>query len=161
MQERHSNMKLYFEELATTSKKFYIPYFTEFIPISSSTKILEIGCRDGGNLVPFAERGCQIKGIDISEYFINHAIEFFKEKNLLATFEVSDIFNVDSSSNKKFDLIIIADVIEHIYQKKVLYFLNSLHGKCPLEDISNFAKINFYPISPIIIYSLKWCTNGY
>lgn len=117
MQVRHSNRNQYFNELAITSKKFYIPYVERFISITKDTKILEIGCGDGGNLLPFAEMGCQVTGVDISTYRIDQAKSFFAEKNINATFIASDIFKL-KNLEQQFDLILIHDVIEHISDKR-------------------------------------------
>ena len=85
--------------------------------ISDQTTVLEIGCGDGGNLLPFAEKGCQVVGVDISKNRISQAKEFFKMRNLSATLIASDIFELHTLE-KKFDLIIIHDVIEHIGDKE-------------------------------------------
>ena len=44
--------------------------------------ILEIGCGDGGNLLPFAELGCSTTGVDISTGRIKDAILFFEERRI-------------------------------------------------------------------------------
>lgn len=54
MQKRHKDRQCYFNELANTSRSFYIDYVKQFISLSPSTHILEIGCGEGGNLLPFA-----------------------------------------------------------------------------------------------------------
>ena len=63
MQKRHQDRQCYFNELANTSRSFYIDYVKQFISLSSSTHILEIGCGEGGNLLPFAELDCKVTGI--------------------------------------------------------------------------------------------------
>lgn len=117
MQERHVNRKQYFDELAVTSKKFYIPYIRKFIPVNSQTKILEIGCGDGGNLLPFAELGCQVTGVDMAETRIKQACSFFAEHGKEATLIASDIFKL-KDLEQQFDLILVHDVIEHISDKR-------------------------------------------
>lgn len=41
--------------------------------------VLEIGCGDGGNLLPFAELGCNTTGVDLSTGRIKDAILFLKK----------------------------------------------------------------------------------
>lgn len=118
MQDRHINRDKYFEELANTCSRYYIPYISTFTEISNRTKVLEIGCGDGGNLLPFAEKGCQVLGIDISESRIKVAKENFAKRNMASKFIQSNIF--ESKINGNFDIILVHDVIEHINQKQQL-----------------------------------------
>ena len=115
MQERHINRKRYFEEQSQTSKNYYIPYIQRvvgYIP----TKVLEVGCGEGGNLLPFAELGCEIVGVDIDASRIKQAWTFSTEKKQKGTFIASDIFELKELENN-FSLILIHDVIEHIENK--------------------------------------------
>ena len=121
MQERHLNRRLYFDELAETTEKYFISYLNEFIPISSEIKILEIGCGEGGNLLSFAKRGCAVAGIDISKEKIDAGTEIFKEMGIQANLICSDFFDVNDL-DEKYDIILIHDVIEHITNKES--FLN-------------------------------------
>ena len=52
MQQRHENRKTYFQELATTSELHFLPYIHRFTSVTPQSRILEIGCGEGGNLVP-------------------------------------------------------------------------------------------------------------
>lgn len=117
MQQRQLNRRQYFKELAITSEKYYLPYLKQFIPIGKGTKVLEIGCGDGGNLLPFAKSGCTVVGCDIAEVRICDAESFFKEEGVPATFIASDAFLL-TDLEKQFDLIICHDVIEHISDKR-------------------------------------------
>lgn len=115
MQERHINRKCYFEEQSLTSKNYYIPYIqrvTGYIP----TKVLEVGCGEGGNLLPFAESGCEVIGVDIDASRIKQARTFFTEKKQKGVFIASDIFEL-RALNSHFSLILMHDVIEHIENK--------------------------------------------
>lgn len=67
MQARHLDRKTYFEDSAITSSLFYLPYIRKFHPITSCSKILEIGCGEGGNLKPFANIGCRVFGVDMAQ----------------------------------------------------------------------------------------------
>lgn len=54
MQKRHTNRERYFEEQAQTTRNYYIPYIKEYTG-NLPNKVLEVGCGEGGNLLPFAE----------------------------------------------------------------------------------------------------------
>ena len=62
MQERHINRKQYFEEQAATSKKYYLKETDYFVKLRSGIRVLEVGCGEGGNLLPYAKAGCLVTG---------------------------------------------------------------------------------------------------
>lgn len=64
MQKRHTNRESYFDEQSQSSKDYYIPYIKEAIG-NIPDKVLEVGCGEGGNLLPFAQTGCRVTGLDI------------------------------------------------------------------------------------------------
>lgn len=125
MQERHTNRKKYFSEQIITVEKYVIPFIEEVKPLGKNTSVLEIGCGEGGNLVPFFNLGCErIVGIDILDNKINLAKEFFGELEggERTEFICEDIYNIDDIG--QFDLIIMRDVIEHIHnQEKFMAFV--------------------------------------
>lgn len=53
MQARHQNRIIYFKELSTTSKNYFIPYIQQWHPVEKGTKVLEIGCGEGGQFASF------------------------------------------------------------------------------------------------------------
>lgn len=121
MQDRHSNRKKYFQELSYSCEKYYLPYVQSFYkskPFDEKFSVLEIGCGEGGNLLPFARLGCRVAGIDIASTRIEQAIAFFKEEGIPGNFFCGDIFS--SSHPGEYDLIIIHDVIEHVRDKRRL-----------------------------------------
>ena len=128
MQKRHTDRKIYFNELANTSKEFYIDYVNDFISLTEETRVLEIGCGEGGNLVPFAEKGCTVTGIDINPIQIDNAKLFFEEKGLTGTFIYSDFLSasVPTGEDEKYDLILVHDVIEHIEPEFKVSFLTHM-----------------------------------
>ncbi len=79
-------------------------------------RVLEVGCGDGGNLLPLARRGCLVCGVDIADCRISNAKQFFQEESVEATFIASDVFLL-TDMHHSFDLIICHDVIEHIEDK--------------------------------------------
>ncbi len=69
MQKRHLDRRAYFKEQARITEKYYIPYIQKYIK-NISGKVLEIGCGEGGNLLPFVRLGCEGVGVDIAETLI-------------------------------------------------------------------------------------------
>lgn len=122
MQERHTNRESYFDEQARTTKKYYIPYMRKHIGVIPN-KILEVGCGEGGNLLPFAEMDCDVYGVDISVSRIEQARLFFSKKKQKGTFISANIFELEDLYHL-FPLIIVHDVIEHIDNK--IQFLSDL-----------------------------------
>ena len=125
MHERHTDRERYFREQAHTTAKHVIPFIDSVMPVSSSLSVLEIGCGEGGNLLPFLEAGCsRIVGIDLSESKIGNARKFYSaiaggEK---VEFIAADIY--DSGSAGTFDLVMMRDVLEHIHdQEKFIGFV--------------------------------------
>ncbi|MDL2230419.1 class I SAM-dependent methyltransferase [Alistipes sp. OttesenSCG-928-L06] len=118
MQKRHSDKELYFRELAATSREFYVDYVRRHASVGSGTSVLEIGCGEGGNLLPFAEQGCRVAGIDLAAAKIEKAREIFSDAGLKADFTAGDFFAMtEPEESDKYDIIVIHDVIEHIYDK--------------------------------------------
>lgn len=62
MQQRHHNRRQYFCELANTAREFYLDYLCPYVSLTPEMRVLEIGCGEGGNLLPFAEAGCTVTG---------------------------------------------------------------------------------------------------
>ncbi len=115
MKDRYSDRRIYFEELAQTSKEYISRYISAYKDIKSCCHVMEIGCGEGGNLVPFAEIGCEVCGIDISAGKIDNARRFFGEKGLDGEFICSDFIRYDIGAHiGRYDLVIMHDVIEHI-----------------------------------------------
>ncbi|MDB4584300.1 class I SAM-dependent methyltransferase [Draconibacterium sp.] len=125
MQKRHKNKHQYFNEQAATTKKFVVPFLAKLTKINSETTVLEIGCAEAGNLKPFVDLGCKVTGIDIACNRIELAKEFYHKHQNRHNLELicEDIYNV-KPSDKKFDIILMRDVIEHIpNQEKFMHFV--------------------------------------
>jgi len=125
MHERHKDRELYFREQAYTTRKYVIPFINSVLPVTQSLSVLEIGCGEGGNLLPFLEAKCaRITGIDISQHKIENAKKFYAgiPGGSLIDFIAADIY--DSGSAGTFNLVIMRDVLEHIHdQKKFLAYV--------------------------------------
>jgi len=116
MQERQIDRVRYFNELATTCEKYFMPYISLFKPVEQGMNVLEIGCGDGGNLLPFSRKGCEVVGVDMAPSRIEVARECFRHAGAKGQFIASDIFKITELEHR-FDLIICHDVLEHINDK--------------------------------------------
>ena len=133
MQLRHLNRQQYFSELANTSRDFYIDYLRPFTDIGPSARILEVGCGEGGNLLPFAEAGCLVTGIDLSITRIEQAQHFFESCHQKGTFLCQDFLTSQAPENEdeRYDVIFMHDVIEHIGSQQKTAFI---------EHVKSFIK---------------------
>ena len=125
MQERHTDRERYFRELAQTSREFYIDYLRKFKNVGAGTRVLEIGCGEGGNLLPFAEAGCCVTGIDLAANKIANAKEYFAKRNMPGEFISGNFLNMPPR-DCRFDIILIHDVIEHIEPEDKPAFFSGL-----------------------------------
>ena len=116
MQKRHTDRESYFGEQSQTSKNYYIPYIKEVIG-HIPDKVLEVGCGEGGNLLPFAKAGCRVMGVDIDAMRIEQARTFFTQRHQQGQFIATDIFQLEDKATN-FPLILLHDVIEHIRDKE-------------------------------------------
>ncbi len=126
MFERHRNKDQYFNEQVYTTDRYVIPFIEKHYPITSATKVIEIGCAEGGNIKPFLDRDCKVTGIDIAGNRVALAKEFYKTHPKVNNLSlvVEDIYKAEGKIDKDFDLVIMRDVIEHIPdQERFMEFL--------------------------------------
>ena len=125
--EFHRDRDKYFNLQSENTNKYIIPFIEKLKEIDSSLKVLEVGCRDGGVLLPFLERGCHITGVELSEKMLLQAKERYSQsiEDGKAYFLAKDIHEFNSS--EKYDIILLKDVIEHVYgHDKLIKKLKSL-----------------------------------
>ena len=127
MHDRHRNKRRYFNEQVLTTRQHVIPYIERTMEVSSKTRVFEIGCGEGGNLMPFLELGCECVGVDLNQTKINLGLEYIAEDLPAAKIEmlVQDIYDSSADRLGTFDLVILRDVIEHIHDQGK--FLGMVH----------------------------------
>lgn len=160
MQKRHVLRQQYFREQEATTRLHYLPYISDHITINRHTRVLEIGCGEGGNLLPFARLGCRVTGIDMAACRIEEATAYFLKEGYPATWICADFMTLPppSDNGSRFDLILLHDVLEHISRKAAFleHVRRFLHpkggylpafrpGRCPLAATSRFAATPFAP----------------
>lgn len=91
--------------------------------------VLDVGCGLGWSSSEFSKIAANVKAIDLSDNLIEIANEMFQNTNL--EYRQSDVTQVGLNYEKKFDLVTMLDVFEHIQASKRLIFI---------EDINNVLK---------------------
>ncbi|MCL4549892.1 MAG: class I SAM-dependent methyltransferase [Bacteroidetes bacterium] len=113
MAEKH------FYEQKEFTEKYLLPYFKKHIDDFGKKSVLEIGCAEGGLLEVMESNGNYAVGIELSA----ERAEIAKQKNSKLNVIVGDITDPKllEKLNKKFDLIIIREVIEHVQNKTAAF----------------------------------------
>ena len=126
----HTDKKRYFEIQQENAEEYVIPFIETKFNLIQGSRVLEIGCGEGGVLAALIKRGCIGVGVELHESRLQLAHDLLKkeieEKKI--TFIAQDIYTVEGNElGGKFDVIIMKDVIEHIHdQKKLLKKLHDL-----------------------------------
>ena len=97
--------------------------------IRKTDKILEVGCGMGYLTYSMLKEGFNIRGCDISQRAIEKARQTYNLENEDLFFE-ADVYELSENNNSKFDVIILTEVIEHIFNpsdfiKTLFKLLNS------------------------------------
>lgn len=136
---RYEDRERYFRELEETSRNYYIDYLKDIKPIGAGTRVMEIGCGEGGNLLPFADGGgCKVEGIDLSPAKIANANAYFSERGVKGNFRCLDFLSAEFPE-EGFDIILIHDVIEHIEPQSKNDFFRRLRGFMKDDGIAFFG----------------------
>lgn len=107
------------------AEKNVIPFIEEKFALWEGMKVLEVGCAEGGVLKAFLKRGCKGVGVELDEHRMTYAVEYNKDfiQSGQAQFIAKNIYDesFEIEFAEQFDLVILKDVIEHIYdQEKIM-----------------------------------------
>ncbi|NCX95228.1 MAG: class I SAM-dependent methyltransferase [Chitinophagia bacterium] len=127
----HSDHKARFQQQIDNSQEYVFPFIEATHSITSASKVLEVGTGEGGVLVPFIEKGAYSVGVDLAPERIDLANEFLAKEVATgkALFLCQNIYDSAFISlySQYFDVIILKDVIEHVYeQDKFIAHLKTL-----------------------------------
>ena len=106
-------------------RKEYVPFLNAARPMKDSI-ILDVGCGTGSSLIPFAETGAKVFGIDIDR----GAIEVAKKRCAIyhSEVDISEVSATEIESFKPeidFDFIIFSASLEHMYQEERMQSLRA------------------------------------
>ena len=112
--------------------------------VCNGLKVLDIGCGGGLLCEPLTRLGANVLGVDAAPEAINIAKNHAELMGLSIKYECKTVEEV-SSAERKFDLVIASEVIEHVSNRSI--FLNS---------IANISKAN----TSIIITTINQSFSG-
>ena len=131
MLEFHKNFKKYFEINRENTLKHIMPFIQKHKKLEAGMRVMEIGCGEGGVLESFLAAGMQGVGVELDATRLTSAEKWLAEyietgKLILVSKNIYDA-DIEEDLGGKFDLIILKDVIEHIYdQEKLMAFMQDM-----------------------------------
>lgn len=115
---QHLSYDIRFQQQVDNARTFLLPFIEQRLPLTANLRVMEIGCGEGGVLRPFAEKGAQCLGVDLSASRIDRAIERMQPELEAgrARFMAKNVYDEDflAEFQGQFDLILLKDTIEHI-----------------------------------------------
>jgi len=116
--KQHKDEQIRFEQQVDNSRSYVLPFIEKTKAVGAGLKVMEIGCGEGGVLVPFIEKGCYCVGVDLNPLRIDVANQLLSDsvQKGNAHFLVKNVYDNDflDQYSAFFDLIILKDAIEHI-----------------------------------------------
>lgn len=125
MYDFHKDRKFYFDFITKVTEEFIIPFINLKQPLKKDFNMLEIGCAEGGAMNAFVKMGIPSLGIELDKkrVVLGNAFMETEVKNGMAKFISRDIYDIDVENEleEKFDLIVLKDVIEHIFNQEKFF----------------------------------------
>jgi SAM-dependent methyltransferase len=158
--KQHSDVNEMLRQQSENAATYVLPYIATTHAIQAGTKVLEVGCGEGGVLVPFLQQGCHCVGVDLNKLRTDRAQE--KLSNYITEGKLTILYqNVYdqafiSKYTQHFDIIILKDVIEHIpNQEQFIGFppwYMPFGGHQQLCQSKWASKLPYYHLLPTSIY---------
>lgn len=130
--KQHKDDQVKYDQQVDNSRSYVLPFIEETKQIGKGVNVMEIGCGEGGVLVPFMEKGAYCVGVDLNPLRIDIANKFFASDVAAGKIEFlyKNVYDADFLQRFKgfFDVIILKDAIEHIpdQEKFIPYLINFL-----------------------------------
>ncbi len=175
--EFHKDKDTYIKWQYENAKNYVIPFIERQLPITKRMRVMEIGCAEGGVLKAFTDKGCFGFGVELQDSRLKIAEKVFEEELKLGSVQLmsKNVYDMDLEKDidEKFDLIILKDVIEHIYdQDQFLAYIKDFlkpkgyiffgfppwqmpfGGHQQLVNSKLLSKLPYYHLLPMSLY--KW-----
>lgn len=128
--KQHKDEKVRYEQQVDNSRSYVLPFIEQTKTIGKGVNVLEIGCGEGGVLVPFMDKGAFCVGVDLNPIRIDLATGFYAKEVAAGKIEFlyKNVYDDDFLLRFKdfFDVIILKDAIEHIpEQEKFIPYLKN------------------------------------
>jgi SAM-dependent methyltransferase len=120
MYEFHRDRRRYFDIQVENAQASVIPFLQTHFPLAPGSRILEIGCGEGGVLKAFIDKGHTGVGVELVESRVIDGKQWMQPEvaNGSMRFVTENIYNIQPEDlGGKFHLIILKDVIEHLDDK--------------------------------------------
>jgi SAM-dependent methyltransferase len=115
---QHKDEQVRFQQQVDNARQYVLPFIEQSLPITANLRVLDIGCGDGGVLLPFLERGCTCTGIELDTLKSSFALRFLDAFVQSGQVEIVNQNIYEEAALEtyagQFDLIILKDVVEHI-----------------------------------------------
>lgn len=119
---QHLSVSVRHQQQVENARDYLIPFIRTAMELRAGQTVMEIGCGEGGVLIPFLELGIKVVGVDLAESRIKHAIKLNQEQVDAgqATFLYKNVYDEDFriAHQQKYDLILLKDTIEHIPEQE-------------------------------------------
>lgn len=128
--KQHKDNQVKYDQQVDNSRSYVLPFIEETKQVGKGVNVMEIGCGEGGVLVPFMEKGAYCVGVDLNPLRIDLANKFFAADVAAGKIEFlyKNVYDDDFLQRFKgfFDVIILKDAIEHIpNQEKFIPYLKN------------------------------------
>lgn len=120
--KQHIDVQVRFDQQVDNSLHYVLPFIEQTKALVPGTRVLEVGCAEGGVLKPFIDRGCKCVGVDLAASRIETAKSLQPEAVASGDvrFLAKNIYDEDfvQEYQHSFDVIILKDVIEHVPEQE-------------------------------------------
>lgn len=120
--KQHTDARERFNQQVENSQEYVLPFIAATMRLGAGVRVLEIGCGEGGVLLPFVKAGCYAVGVDLNPERIQLANAFLDREVSAGTmkFIFQNVYDDSFSRLYKgfFHLIVLKDAIEHIPEQE-------------------------------------------